>query len=49
MVELDWLMMNYEVTRNEKKPLVILYGQENPELASSNLQDNIRKNDLFIY
>ena len=27
MVELDWLIMNYEVTRNDKKPLVILYGE----------------------
>jgi len=42
MVELDWLLMNYEVTRNDKQPLVILYGAENPELASSSLQANIR-------
>ena len=34
MVELEWLQMNYEVTRNDKQPLVILYGAENPELTS---------------
>ena len=38
MVDLDWLMMNYEVTRTKDRPLVILYGAENPELASSDLQ-----------
>ena len=38
MVDLDWLMMNYEVTRTKDRPLVILYGAENPELASPDLQ-----------
>ena len=38
MVDLEWLMMNYEVTRTKDRPLVILYGAENPELASSDLQ-----------
>jgi len=42
MVELEWLQMNYEVTRNDKQPLVILYGAENPELTSSDLPSNIR-------
>jgi len=41
MVELDWLLMNYEVTKNHTKPLVILYGAENPDLTSSDLQTNI--------
>jgi len=27
MVELDWLMMNYEMTRNESKPLTVLYDK----------------------
>ena len=27
MVELDWLMMNYEVSRNDTKPLTILYDK----------------------
>ena len=38
MVDLEWLMMNYEVTRTKDRPLVILYGAENPELASPDLQ-----------
>ncbi|XP_023331036.1 probable tyrosyl-DNA phosphodiesterase [Eurytemora carolleeae] len=42
MVELDWLMMNYEATKNDKKPLVILYGEENSDLSSNSLQANIR-------
>ena len=37
MVDLDWLMMNYEVTQTENLPLVLLYGQDNPELSSQNL------------
>ena len=27
MVELDWLMMNYEVSRNQTKPLTVLYDK----------------------
>lgn len=42
MVELDWLTMNYEATKTDHLPLVILYGAENPDLASSNLASNIR-------
>jgi len=42
MVDLDWLVMNYEATKTEHLPLVILYGAENPELASPNLAANIR-------
>ena len=39
MVDLEWLMMNYEVTRTKDRPLVILYGAESPELASPDLQE----------
>jgi len=42
MVDLEWLLMNYEVTKTDKLPLVILYGQDNPELTSNDLQSNIR-------
>jgi len=42
MVELDWLTMNYEATNTQHLPLVILYGSENPDLASPNLPSNIR-------
>jgi hypothetical protein len=42
MVELDWLTMTYEAARVDKKPLVILYGAESPELTSSSLPTNIR-------
>ena len=42
MVDLDWLTMNYEATKTDQLPLVILYGAENPDLASSNLSSNIR-------
>jgi len=42
MVELDWLTMNYEATKTDHLPLVVLYGAENPDLASSNLASNIR-------
>ncbi len=41
MVELDWLLMNYEATRNSDKPLVILYGAEDPQLAPDNLPSNV--------
>ena len=37
MVDLEWLMMNYEVTQTENLPLVLLYGHDNPELSSENL------------
>ena len=39
MVDLEWLMMNYEVYKTDSVPLVILYGAENPELASSSLAE----------
>jgi len=39
MVDLEWLMMNYEVTRTKDRPLVILYGAESQELASPDLQE----------
>jgi len=42
MVDLDWLTMNYEATKTDQLPLVILYGAENPDLASSNLSSHIR-------
>jgi hypothetical protein len=42
MVELDWLMMTYEAARVDKKPLVILYGAEAPELTAPGLAPNIR-------
>ena len=35
MVEYEWLMMNYEVTQNQKKPLTIIYGEDNAELAAN--------------
>ena len=38
MVEYEWLMMNYEVTKNDHKPLTIIYGEENAELAANNGQ-----------
>ena len=41
MVELDWLLMNYEATKNSDKPLVILYGAEDPQLAPDNLPSNV--------
>ena len=37
MVDLEWTMMNYEVAKTEKVPLVLLYGAENPELSSPDL------------
>ena len=37
MVDLDFLMMNYEVTKTENLPLVLLYGHDNPELSSPQL------------
>ena len=37
MVDLEWMMMNYEVTKTERLPLVLLYGAENPELSSPDL------------
>ena len=37
MVDLEWLMMNYEATKTENIPLVLLYGAENPELSSREL------------
>ena len=37
MVDLEWLLMNYEVKKTENLPLVLLYGHDNPELSSSNL------------
>ena len=39
MVDLEFLMMNYEETKNDSVPLVILYGAENPELSSSHLSE----------
>lgn len=38
MVEYEWLMMNYELTNNEDKPLTIIYGEDNRELAINNGQ-----------
>eukprot|EP00088_Acartia_fossae_P012403 TRINITY_DN16392_c0_g1_i6.p1 TRINITY_DN16392_c0_g1~~TRINITY_DN16392_c0_g1_i6.p1 ORF type:complete len:592 (+),score=114.72 TRINITY_DN16392_c0_g1_i6:30-1778(+) len=42
MVELDWLLMNYEVTKNSGKPLVILYGAEDPQLTADNLPGHVK-------
>ena len=39
MVDLDFLMMNYEVTRTENLPLVLLYGHDSPELSSPHLSE----------
>ena len=36
MVEYEWLMMSYEVTKNEHKPLTIIFGEDNIELAANN-------------
>lgn len=36
MVELEWLLMNYEATGNDQKPLLILYGEENQDLLGKN-------------
>ena len=41
MVELDWVLMNYEVTKNSGKPLVILYGAEDPQLTPDNLPGHV--------
>ena len=38
MVEYDWLMMNYQVTKNDHKPLTIIYGEDNTQLAVNNGQ-----------
>ena len=38
MVEYDWLMMNYEVTENDHKPMTIIYGEDNTQLAANNGQ-----------
>ena len=35
MVEYEWLMMNYEVSRNHHKPLTIIYGEDNNELSAN--------------
>lgn len=42
MVELDWLIMNYQITKSDKLPLVILHGEDNSELLPDNLPNNIR-------
>ncbi len=42
MVEWDWLRMNYEVTKNDSKPLLILHGEDNPDLRPANLPDNVK-------
>jgi len=42
MVELDWLLMNYQITKTDKLPLVILHGEDNPSLLPDSLPDNIR-------
>ena len=34
MVEWEWLKMNYEVTKNDAKPLLIIHGEENVNLES---------------
>ena len=39
MVEMDWLMMNYSVTGNDKKPLVILHGEDK---TYDDLPNNVR-------
>ena len=41
MVEWEWLKMNYEVTKNAEKPLLIIHGQENEELRPKNLPKNV--------
>ena len=38
MVEFEWLIMNYEVAKCHMKPLTIIYGEENAELAVNNGQ-----------
>ncbi len=42
MVEWDWLWMNYEVTKNQDKELLILYGEDNPDLHPSKLPPNVQ-------
>jgi len=42
MVELEWLLMCYKITKTDTLPLVILHGEDNSELLSDNLPDNIR-------
>ena len=41
MVELDWLLMNYEVARVNHLPLVLLHGAECPELARPGIPPNL--------
>jgi hypothetical protein len=41
LVEWEWLKMNYEATGNQNIPLLILYGNENPELAKLKA-DNVK-------
>ena len=42
MVEWDWLKMNYEVTKNDAKPLLIIHGEENIDLSRERLPENVR-------
>ena len=42
IVEWDWLEMNLEVAKIDSKPLLILYGDDNPDLHASNLPSNVR-------
>eukprot|EP00095_Tigriopus_kingsejongensis_P004158 maker-scaffold1541_size36691-snap-gene-0.12 protein:Tk04158 transcript:maker-scaffold1541_size36691-snap-gene-0.12-mRNA-1 annotation:"tyrosyl-dna phosphodiesterase" len=42
MVEWDWLKMNYEETRNEDKPMLLIYGEENPDLSPNALPKHVR-------
>ena len=41
LVDYDWLRMSYEATGNEKIPLLILYGEDRPELKNIK-EDNVK-------
>ena len=42
LVDYEWLKMCYEATGNEKIPLLILYGEENADLNSNSLPQNVK-------
>ena len=42
LVDYEWLKMCYEATGNENIPLLILYGEENPDLNPSKLPYNTK-------
>ncbi len=41
LVDFEWLKMCYEATGNEKLPMLILHGEDRPELSSKNLPENV--------